>query len=147
MEATKVIEATCNLDDETGEVLGYVMEQLLKAGALDVWTEPIYMKKNRPGVKLCFLATLDKKDALANIVLKETSALGLRYVVKDRIVLPREMVTVDTEYGSVRVKVATLPDGSKKFAPEYEDCRKLAEAKGVALKAVYTAVNKITKTK
>ena len=54
MEATKVIEAACNLDDETGEVLGYVTEQLLTAGALDVWTEPIYMKKNRPGVKLCF---------------------------------------------------------------------------------------------
>lgn len=137
MEATKVIEAACNLDDETGEVLGYVTEQLLTAGALDVWTEPIYMKKNRPGVKLCFLATLDKKDALFNIVLRETSALGLRYVEKDRVVLPREFLTVDTEFGSVRVKVATLPDGIKKFAPEYEDCRKLAEAKGVALKTVY----------
>lgn len=137
MEATKVIEAACNLDDETGEVLGYVTEQLLAAGALDVWTEPIYMKKNRPGVKLCFLAALDKKDALFNIVLRETSALGLRYVEKDRVVLPREFLTVDTEFGSVRVKVATLPDGTKKYAPEYEDCRKLAEAKGVALKTVY----------
>lgn len=137
MEATKVIEAACNLDDETGEVLGYVTEQLLAAGALDVWTEPIYMKKNRPGVKLCFLAALDKKDALFNIVLRETSALGLRYVEKDRVVLPREFLTVDTEFGPVRVKVAMLPDGIKKFAPEYEDCRKLAEAKGVALKTVY----------
>lgn len=137
MEATKVIEAACNLDDETGEVLGYVTEQLLTAGALDVWTEPIYMKKNRPGVKLCFLTTLDKKDALFNIVLRETSALGLRYVEKDRVVLPREVLTVDTEFGSVRVKVATLPDGTKKYAPEYEDCKKLAAAKGVALKTVY----------
>ena len=137
MEATKVIEAACNLDDETGEVLGYVTEQLLTAGALDVWTEPIYMKKNRPGVKLCFLTTLDKKDVLFNIVLRETSALGLRYVEKDRVVLPREVLTVDTEYGPVRVKMATLPDGTKKYAPEYEDCRKLAEAKGVALKTVY----------
>lgn len=137
MEATKVIEAACNLDDETGEVLGYVTEQLLTAGALDVWTEPIYMKKNRPGVKLCFLATLDKKDTLFNIVLRETSALGLRYVEKDRVVLPREFITVDTEYGPVNVKVATLPDGTKKYAPEYEDCRKLAVAKGVTLKTVY----------
>ena len=137
MEATKVIEAACNLDDETGEVLGYVTEQLLGAGALDVWTEPIYMKKNRPGAKLCFLTTLDKKDVLFDIVLRETSALGLRYVEKDRVVLPREVLTVDTEYGSVRVKVATLPDGRKKYAPEYEDCRKLAVAKGVALKTVY----------
>lgn len=137
MEATKVIEAACNLDDETGEVLGYVTEQLLTAGALDVWTEPIYMKKNRPGVKLCFLTTLDKKDVLFDIVLRETSALGLRYALKDRVVLPREFLTVDTEYGSVRVKVATLPDGTKKYAPEYEDCRKLAEEQGVALKTVY----------
>lgn len=139
MEATKVIEAACNLDDETGEVLGYVTEQLLKAGALDVWTEPIYMKKNRPGVKLCFLGTVEQKDVLFNIVLNETSALGLRYSVKDRVVLPREFITVATEYGPVKVKVATLPDGTKKYAPEYEDCKKLAEAKGVALRTIYKA--------
>jgi uncharacterized protein (DUF111 family) len=128
-----VIEA--NIDDSTPEVLGYAMEQLLDAGALDATLEPILMKKNRPGSLLRVIAAPEDQERLAALVLAETSTLGLRVYTAERRVKARSFVEVDTPHGRVRVKVAG--DGS--FAPEYEDCRQLARKAGVPLKHILAA--------
>jgi pyridinium-3,5-bisthiocarboxylic acid mononucleotide nickel chelatase len=131
-ESTTIRVLETNVDDSTPEVLGYAMERLLEAGALDVTLTPIYMKKNRPATLLRVLANLEDEDKLAQLVLAETSALGLRLYTAERRVQPRQFERVETSFGSVRIKAE--PGGG--FAPEYEDCRELARAAGVPLKAV-----------
>jgi len=131
-----------NLDDATGEAIGYCAEQLWKAGALDVSTAPLSMKKNRPGVLLAVQCRTADADALANIVFRETTALGLRRSTVQRMTLPRRPATVDTPYGPIAGIVATLPDGTERFSPEYESCVKIAAAKGVALADVQIAAQR-----
>src|SRR5262245_41201182 len=97
------------------------------------------MKKNRPGTVLHVLTDPAARDALAALVLRETSAIGLRFHTVQRVVLRREVVTVGTEYGAVQVKLAHAPDGTVNVAPEYDDCRRIARERGVPLKAVYQA--------
>lgn len=128
-----------NLDDATGETLGDCAQRLWDAGALDVCFTPIQMKKGRPGVLLAVQATLESADQLAEIVLRHTTALGLRRQVIERQVLPRRRVEVETEYGVVPGIVATLPDGAERFSPEYDDCRAAAQAKRVTLAQVSVA--------
>jgi uncharacterized protein (TIGR00299 family) protein len=127
--AVSVIEA--NIDDATPEVLGYAMERLLEAGALDVNLQPMLMKKNRPGTLLRVIARPEDQEALASLALAETSTLGLRIYTAERRVEKREMVTVETAHGPVRIKVA-----STGYAPEYEDCRRIARENGVPLKEI-----------
>jgi uncharacterized protein (TIGR00299 family) protein len=131
-EATEVSVIEANIDDSTPEVLGYAMERLLDQGALDVTLESVLMKKNRPGVLLRVIAKPEHRESLASLVLAETSTLGVRIYSAERRVLAREIVEVRTAHGTVRVKVAA--DGS--FAPEYEDCRRLAAASGAPLKQI-----------
>ena len=135
----ELVEIATNIDDSSPELYDHVMEQLFAAGARDVWLAPAQMKKNRPATVLHVLADPAGRDALAALVLRETSAIGLRFHTVQRLVLPREQTTVGTEYGAVQVKIAHAPDGSTNIAPEYEDCRRIARERGVPLKAVYQA--------
>ena len=131
-ESTTVSVLEANIDDSTPEVIGYAMDRLLEAGALDVTITPVHMKKNRPGVMLSVVARPEQQEDLARILFLETSTLGLRIYGAERRVQAREIVEVDTAHGRVRVKVS---EGGS-FAPEYEDCRKLAAERGVPLKQI-----------
>lgn len=129
-----------NVDDNSAEINGYVMEKLFSAGALDVYFTPIQMKKNRPATMLSVLCRPEDVERLEAILFSETSTLGVRRQSVERRCLERETETVVTIYGPIGVKVAHLPDGSTKRAPEYEDCRRAAEVYGVPLRDVYSAV-------
>lgn len=128
-----------NIDDFNPELYDHVMERLLDAGARDVYLTPVHMKKNRPGVVLSVVGPASDRDALAAIILTETSAIGVRFFPVQRVVLSREVRDVTTAYGSVRVKVALGPDGRENLAPEYEDCKRLARELKIPIKAVYQA--------
>jgi uncharacterized protein (TIGR00299 family) protein len=129
-----VLEAT--IDDTSPQLFEHVLERLLAAGARDAFLEPVVMKKSRPGVTLRVLADPQDRDRLAALVFAETSTIGLRWTTMHRMVLPRETERVETPWGPVRVKVARAPDGTINVAPEYDDCRALALAQGIPLKAV-----------
>ena len=131
-----------NLDDVTGEAVAFCAEQLLKTGALDVSTTPLMMKKGRPGVLLAVQCRAADADELASIVFRETTALGLRRSMVQRMTLPRQATTVNTAYGAVAGVVATLPDGSQRFSAEYEACAQVAAAKGVSLAEVQAAASR-----
>jgi len=133
-EAASVAVLEANIDDSTPETLGYAMERLLEAGALDVTLTPVHMKKNRPGVTLSVLARPEDRERLAALVFAETSTLGLRIHVAERRVEARSVVEVETRFGRLRVKVSA----SGAFAPEYEDCRKLARETGAPLREIIT---------
>ncbi len=137
VESTTVVVIEANIDDSTPEFLGYAMERLFEAGALDVTLEPIFMKKNRSATLLRVIATRETRETLAAAVLAETSTLGVRMYEAERRVQPREIVTVVTGYGPVRVKAAA--NGT--FSPEFEDCRKLAIETGAPLKSIYAAAS------
>ena len=125
--ADDVIVGEANIDDSTPEVLGYAMERLFEEGALDVFFTSIQMKKNRPGVMVSFLCRPALLDTLAQILLAETSAIGLRYYRAERIVLQRRVVEQQTEFGPVRFKQVIDNNGSLlRTSPEYEDCRRIA---------------------
>ena len=132
-----VIVAEANIDDSTPELLGYAMERLFEAGALDVYFTPIQMKKGRPGVMVSFLCRPGQFDQLSQLLLTETSAIGLRYYRADRIVLPRRIVERQTEFGPVRFKEVFDSRGIVLRAlPEYEDCRRIAREKEIPCREV-----------
>jgi len=139
IERDDVIVIETNIDDYNPELYEYVIDRLFTAGARDVYLTPVHMKKNRPGVQLTVLCSESDRDHLAGIVLSETSAIGLRYYAAQRVVLPREMREVTTPHGTVRVKVARSADGHENIAPEYEDCKRLAQINNVPIKLVYQA--------
>lgn len=128
-----------NIDDQSPEIYEHVFDELFAAGARDVWLTPVQMKKNRPGVVLGVLGEPSARAFLASVVLRETSAIGVRYYAVRRQVLEREVLAVDTEFGRVEVKRSRAPDGSLNLAPEYESCRRAAREHNVALKSVYLA--------
>lgn len=136
-EATEVAVIEANIDDASPQLLAHAVDQLLSSGALDASLTPLVMKKGRPGVLLRVITRVEDSEQLAERVLQETTSLGVRIYRAERRVRPRETVEVDTPYGKARVKVAS--DGS--FAPEYEDCRRLAIASGVPLKQILTEVS------
>ncbi|MFQ5858198.1 MAG: nickel pincer cofactor biosynthesis protein LarC [Anaerolineae bacterium] len=128
-----------NVDDMPGEWFGPLFDELLAAGALDVWFTPIQMKKNRPAVMISALAEPPAVPTLRLILLRETTTLGVREETVTRWRVPWEVRTVRTPWGEVRVKVAHLPGGSEKMSPEFEDCRRLAQEHQVPLREVYLA--------
>lgn len=128
-----------NLDDCTGEILGFVMELLLEAGAADVWYTPIYMKKNRPAYTLSVLCRREEREKLEEIILIHTTTIGIRQYPVARTVLARKRVTVDTACGPADVKVCTYKD-RKFYYPEYEGVRRLCRDTGRDFKAVYQDV-------
>jgi len=135
----EVVEITCNLDNVTGEVLGFVMDRLFEAGALDAWFTPIQMKKNRPAVQLSLLAQPADEGALSALVLRETATLGVRHRRWSRSKASRESRQVSTPWGPVRVKVKSWRGQVISAAPEYEDCASVAEQTGVPLSEVMAA--------
>jgi len=131
-----------NLDDISGERLGYFTERALGAGALDVFHTPIQMKKNRPGVLLTVLCGVAEADRFTELMLRETSAFGVRRSTAERRKLRREFVTVRTPYGDVTVKLGRLNGKVVQATPEYESCKKLAEQAKAPLQAIYEAATK-----
>ena len=143
-ESDQIVELRCNLDDMTGEAIGYASELLLEEGALDVYTVPIQMKKSRPAVMLCCLCHAPQRDKLTQLMLRHTTTWGVRASVMDRSVLTTRMVPVKTKYGVVRVKQGT-GYGVKKSKVEYGDMAAAAAQAGVELAKVERAARKAFK--
>ncbi len=129
-----------NLDDVTGEQIGFAIERLWKAGALDVFTVPIQMKKNRPGTLLTVIAKPNDRAAMEFILFQQTGTLGIRYRKQSRTVLPRAAIDVQTPWGVVKGKVSELPSGAIHFSPEFDDCSKIAARLGLRLAEVFDKV-------
>jgi len=129
-----VLEAS--VDDLNPQVLAYALERALAAGALDAFAAPLHMKKNRSGMLLTVLARPSDAARLAEIIFRETSTLGVRVREETRFVLPRKFVEVETSWGAVRMKIASLAGEVTHYAPEFEDCRRLAEQHQIPLKQV-----------
>ena len=126
----EIVKLECNIDDSTGEVMGYTLDQLLKAGARDVHYFPVFMKKNRPAYQLNVICSENLREDLQRIIFEQTSTIGIRVLRMERVVLNREIQQVTTSMGKTRVKVCTLPDGRLRRYPEYEDVSALSETTG-----------------
>ncbi len=133
-ETIRVLEA--NLDDMNPQIYGYFLEKALAAGALDVFATPVQMKKNRPGMLVTVLCKPEDEAKFHEMLFAETTTLGVRTYTAERRVLARQWETVCTAFGEVRIKVARLNGHIRQASPEFEDCRKLAEAKNVPLQRV-----------
>jgi pyridinium-3,5-bisthiocarboxylic acid mononucleotide nickel chelatase len=136
-ELVSMIQA--NLDDMSPQLYGYFVEQAMAAGALDVTCSPVQMKKNRPGLEVSIMCETSKSDALAQLLFEQTTTIGLRIFEARRKVLDRELVSVETPHGPVRVKVAKHNGKVVNAAPEYEDCQRIAAEKSVPLKEIILA--------
>jgi len=137
VEATTIAVLEANIDDLSPQILAYAMDRLLDKGALDVTLQPIEMKKGRPGALLRVLARPEDRETMAQTIFAETSTLGLRTYTAERRVQARHWVEVETPHGKVRMKVS----GEGAYAPEYEDCRRIAQGSGVPLKQVIAEAN------
>lgn len=141
----EIVKLESNIDDCSPEILGYVMDRLFEAGALDVCYSPIFMKKNRPATMLTVLCKENKRKALERIIFSETTTIGIRRMVMQRSLLSRTFETVQTALGEMTMKVCTYEDdelGDQTFAyPEFESVKKLAQAHGLPLKEVFRLAN------
>lgn len=135
-----MVKMEVNFDDIPGEWLGYVMDLLFDSGANDVYYTPIYMKKNRPGTLLQLLCSKDSVDRMKEILFRETTTLGVRYYPLIVHRLERAFEKVPTDWGEVTVKIGTHAGEIVQWAPEYEECRQIAEKHGIPLKKVYEQV-------
>ena len=120
-----VVELCCNIDDMTAEAIGYAMDTLLEAGAVDVYTQPIYMKKNRPATMLTVMCNEQDEEKMAELIFKHTTTIGVRKKLYERYVLDRRTEEVNTPYGTVRKKISE-GYGVKKEKYEYDDIAKIA---------------------
>ena len=136
-----ILEA--NVDDMTPQLFGYVMDRALQEGALDVFATPVQMKKNRPGMLLTVLCRPEDAQRLTRLMFAETTTLGVRMREERRALLARRHLTVTTKWGEVRMKVANLNGSISNYAPEYEDCRRIAERQHIPLKAVMQEALKV----
>lgn len=144
-ESDVVFLVETNLDNASGELVGYLFEKLFAAGSVDVYTSAIQMKKSRPGVKISVLAAPSKRAAVEDVLLRETPTFGVRRVLMERTKLGRHETKVSTRYGSIRVKVGLIDGEELKASPEYEDCRAAAEKHGVPLAKVVEAAREAYK--
>ncbi len=145
-EAQTVTVIECNIDDMTGEAMAYALERVFAAGALDAFYTPIIMKKNRPAQRLTAICANNKRTDVERIILVETTTLGVRSYEARRTTLLRRIETVATPLGDVRVKIAQGPAGPK-IAPEYEDCRCIAESTGQSFLTVYATAQSLAQQK
>jgi uncharacterized protein (TIGR00299 family) protein len=129
-----------NIDDMNPQFYDHVMDRLFAAGARDVFLAPIQMKKNRPATLLTVICEPTRRAALAEIILQETSTIGIRYYPVNRMVLKRESKKVQTRFGRVTVKLVEQPDGTKRATPEYDDLKRIAAAKKIPLKLLHDEV-------
>jgi len=134
-----VIEA--NLDDMSPQIYGYFAERALAAGALDIFSIPVQMKKNRPGQLVTLLCEMSNRERLIDLIFRETTTIGIRTHEVRRQTLARESVPVETPLGIIRMKISRLNGTLLNAAPEYEDCRKIATQKGLPLKQVLSTAN------
>ena len=132
---SRVVEIACNLDDMSGEAIAYAAERLMEAGALDVYTQFIQMKKGRPGVKLCCICRPEEREQMAQLMLRHTSSLGVRMQEMERRTLERGSETIRTRYGELEIKRG-WGEGLHKAKPEYESAARLAREKDVPLAEV-----------
>ncbi|CQR47404.1 hypothetical protein BN1058_01716 [Paraliobacillus sp. PM-2] len=139
----QMVKMEVNLDDMSGEWLGFVMDRLLEAGANDVFYSPIYMKKNRPGILLQLLCSISSMDKIKNILLAETTTLGIRYYPLTVHRMERKFITLETEWGPVTVKQGMKDGIVFQSSPEYEECREIATKHGIPLKQVYHYIWKL----
>lgn len=139
-ESDDVVQIETNIDDMNPQLYEHVAERLVAAGALDVWTQPLQMKKGRPGTLLAALAPHERSEAIAAVLLAETTTIGVRRWRAQRVTLARSSESVPTTLGPVRVKVVTSPAGPRARA-EYEDCRAIAQRTGMALADVMRAID------
>lgn len=131
-----IIKMETNIDDCSGEVLGFVMERLMKAGARDVHYVPVFMKKNRPAWVLNVICKEEDMETLQNIIFEETTTIGIRYSIMERTILPRETRTLPTPWGEVLAKVCTL-NGKEQIYPEYESVAQLSREKEIPFAEIY----------
>jgi uncharacterized protein (DUF111 family) len=134
-ETVVILEA--NLDDTNPEWLGFLMERLFEAGALDVVFSPGYMKKNRPAVLVHVMGRPHQKDQLMDLLFSESTTLGVRFHFTQRRILERASVEMDSPWGRMKVKKVFRPDGSFHLLPEFEECRRIAKKNGVPMKDMY----------
>jgi pyridinium-3,5-bisthiocarboxylic acid mononucleotide nickel chelatase len=140
-EEITVLEA--NIDDMSPQVFGYVMEQALSIGALDAFGIPVQMKKSRPGMLLTVLCRTEDSQRLTRLILSETTTLGVRIRRETRAALTRRHMSVSTKWGEVRMKLANLNGSISNYAPEYEDCSRIAKEQKVPLKTVMQEAIKV----
>jgi uncharacterized protein (TIGR00299 family) protein len=131
-----------NIDDMNPEILGYVQERLFAAGAADAWLQPLQMKKNRPGVMISVICEASREHAVTDVLLRETSTLGVRVQPIARHEAQRETMEFDSSLGPAVVKVKRLPGEPPRVAPEYEPCRRIAEARDMPLAEVYRIIER-----
>jgi pyridinium-3,5-bisthiocarboxylic acid mononucleotide nickel chelatase len=138
----RVVVIECEIDDMNPQLYGPLMDQLYADGALEVFYAPVQMKKNRPGTMITVLAAPEARPKLTDTLFRETTTIGVRYSERDRECLTRELRTVETSFGPVRIKVARRGDTITNAQPEFDDCASLARARGVATKDVHAAALK-----
>jgi uncharacterized protein (TIGR00299 family) protein len=140
--AASVVVIEAEIDDMNPQIFGVLMDRLLEEGALDVFYTPIQMKKNRPGTLLSIVAAPETRERLTATVFRETTTIGVRYAEMRRECLDRETVSVDTPYGPVAVKIARRNGQLLNASPEFEDCARIAAARGAPVKDVHAAAIK-----
>jgi uncharacterized protein (TIGR00299 family) protein len=134
--AERVVVIECEIDDMNPQLFGVAMDRLYAAGALEVFYVPVQMKKNRPGTLLTVVGQPQRRAALADVIFRETTTIGLRYYEVDRECLQRELVTVETPVGAVRIKLAWRDGRVVNAVPEFDDCARLAAASNLPVKEV-----------
>jgi uncharacterized protein (DUF111 family) len=141
VEEISVLEA--NVDDMSPQVFAYAMERALQEGALDAFGTPVQMKKNRPGMLLTVLCRPEDSQRLTKMILAETTTLGVRMRQESRAALTRRHVSVSTKWGDIRMKLANLNGTISNYAPEYEDCSRIARERNVPLKTIMQEAIKV----
>lgn len=136
-ESQTLVLLETNVDDASPEWLGYLMDRLLEAGALDVAFIPVHMKKNRPGTQIQVMAMPKDRELLTALMFSESATLGVRYRFTERVILERREERVDSPWGRLRVKKVRCPDGSVSILPEYESCREVAVRTGRPLREIF----------
>jgi uncharacterized protein (TIGR00299 family) protein len=135
----RVLQVETSIDDMNPEWYGHVSDRLFRAGALDVSLTPSLMKKGRPGTTMTVLAPLEHAEGVLTALFEETTTLGVRVQVLDRLTLGRRIERVHTRFGEIRVKLSYWEDRARSASPEYDDCREAAERAGVPIREVYGA--------
>ena len=137
-----IVLVETSIDDMNPEVFGFVMDRLFEDGALDVYWIPIYMKKNRPGTMVQILCRKERREAIIDRLLAETTSIGVRYYEARRRILSRESREIQTRYGMVQVKCIMYPDGATRTVPEYEVCKDIALRESLPIQIVYDTIRK-----
>ncbi|NUN23382.1 MAG: nickel pincer cofactor biosynthesis protein LarC [Candidatus Jettenia caeni] len=141
-EADEMWVVETNIDNMSGEIIGYVMDKLFEAGAVDVYFTPIQMKKERPGIIISALVPERNLSSVESVLFDQTATFGIRKYKVIRTILTREFKEFDTRLGKIKVKIGKFHEDIKSFSPEYEDCKRIAEEKGIPLKHVYRIISK-----